>query len=89
MSACTPSSGTPRTPTGSSGPPESIEPIWRQSSSSPSGTERGLRRVMVLERDGDTPVPRHRKAAPTATAVMRAKAALRAHGRARRSGLRR
>ena len=81
MSACTPSSGTPRTPTGSSGPPESIEPVLEASSSSPSGTERGLRRVMVLERDrGDTPVPRHRKAAPTATAVMRAKAALRAHG---------
>ena len=81
MSACTPSSGTPRTPTGSSGPPESIEPVLEASASSPSGTERGLRRVMVLERDrGDTPVPRHRKAAPTATAVMRAKAALRAHG---------
>ena len=81
MSAFTPSSGTPRTPTGSSGPPGSIEPALEASSSSPSGTERGLRRVMVLERDrGDTPVPRHRKAAPTATAVMRAKAALRAHG---------
>ncbi len=47
----------------------------------PRAARRVLRRVMVLERDrGDTPVPRHRKAAPTATAVMRAKAALRAHG---------
>lgn len=48
-------------------------------SAAPSGS--ALRRVMVLERDrGDTPAPPHRKAAPTATAVRRAKAALRAHG---------
>ncbi|CED92259.1 Inorganic polyphosphate/ATP-NAD kinase [Actinomyces succiniciruminis] len=40
-----------------------------------------LRRVMVLQRDlNDKPVPPHRKAAPTATAVARAEAALRSHG---------
>ncbi|MDO4899969.1 MAG: NAD kinase [Actinomyces sp.] len=40
-----------------------------------------LRRVMLLQRDlNDKPVPPHRKAAPTATAVARAEAALRAHG---------
>ena len=47
----------------------------------PGVGRRALHRVMVLERDrGDAPIPPHRKAAPTATAVMRAKAALRAHG---------
>ncbi len=40
-----------------------------------------LRRVMLLQRDlNDKPVPPHRKAAPTATAVARAEAALRSHG---------
>ena len=40
-----------------------------------------VRRVMVIQRDrGDKPVPPHRKAAPTARAVERAEAALRAHG---------
>ena len=43
--------------------------------------DRRPRRVMVLQRDlNDKPVPPHRKAAPTATAVARAEAALRAHG---------
>ena len=70
MSASSASSATPRAPAGPA------EPARAE-----SGVPRALRRVMVLERDrGDTPVPRHRKAAPTATAVMRAKAALRAHG---------
>ena len=47
----------------------------------PGVGRRALHRVMVLERDrGDAPIPPHRKTAPTATAVMRAKAALRAHG---------
>lgn len=40
-----------------------------------------VRRVMVIQRDrGDKTVPPHRKAAPTARAVERAEAALRAHG---------
>lgn len=70
MSASSASSATPRAPAGPA------EPARAE-----SGVPRALRRVMVLERDrGDTPVPRYRKAAPTATAVMRAKAALRAHG---------
>ena len=70
MSASSASSATPRAPAGPA------EPARAE-----SGGPRALRRVMVLERDrGDTPVPRYRKAAPTATAVMRAKAALRAHG---------
>ena len=70
MSASSASSATPRVPAGPA------EPARAE-----SGVPRALRRVMVLERDrGDTPVPRYRKAAPTATAVMRAKAALRAHG---------
>ena len=70
MSASSASSATPRAPAGPA------EPAGAE-----SAVPRALRRVMVLERDrGDTPVPRYRKAAPTATAVMRAKAALRAHG---------
>lgn len=40
-----------------------------------------LRHVMVLQRDlNDKPVPPHRKAAPTASAVARAEAALRSRG---------
>lgn len=40
-----------------------------------------VRRVMIIERDlNDKPVPPHRKAAPTASAVERAIAALEAHG---------
>nr|WP_244960126.1 NAD kinase [Actinomyces faecalis] len=40
-----------------------------------------VRRVMIIQRDrGDSPVPPHRKTAPTARAVERAEAALRAHG---------
>ena len=70
MSASSASSATPRAPAGPAEPARAG-----------SAVPRALRRVMVLERDrGDTPVPRYRKAAPTATAVMRAKAALRAHG---------
>lgn len=70
MSTSSASSATPRAPAGPA------EPAGAE-----SAVPRALRRVMVLERDrGDTPVPRYRKAAPTATAVMRAKAALRAHG---------
>ena len=78
---------TSRTPVGSAGstgPTEPTEPteLGRTAPpAEPSPAGGALNRVMVLERDrGDTPVPRHRKAAPTATAVMRAKAALRAHG---------
>ena len=70
MSTSSASSATPRVPAGPAEPARAG-----------SAVPRALRRVMVLERDrGDTPVPRYRKAAPTATAVMRAKAALRAHG---------
>ena len=47
----------------------------------PDAAIRPMRRVMVLQRDlNDKPVPPHRKAAPTARAVARAEAALRAHG---------
>ena len=49
--------------------------------SEPDAAIRPMRRVMVLQRDlNDKPVPPHRKAAPTARAVARAEAALRAHG---------
>ena len=47
----------------------------------PGVGRRALPRVLGLEWErGDAPIPPHRTAAPTATAVMRAKAALRAHG---------
>ena len=47
----------------------------------PDAAIRPMQRVMVLQRDlNDKPVPPHRKAAPTARAVARAEAALRAHG---------
>lgn len=43
--------------------------------------ERALERVMIIQRDkGDKPVPPHRRAAPTASAVARAEAALRLYG---------